>query len=42
VEEHPPQQEETLAPDEPPTPMWLPVLGATLFLVAAILVFAVN
>jgi hypothetical protein len=42
VEEHPTPQEETLAPDEPPTPMWLPVLGAALFLVAAILVFAIN
>jgi hypothetical protein len=40
VEEHPTQSEEILAPDEPPTPLWLPVLGAALFLVAAILVFA--
>jgi len=24
--------EETLAADEAPTPLWLPVLGATLFL----------
>jgi hypothetical protein len=38
VEEH--QPEETLAPDEPPTPLWMPVLGAALFLVAAILIFA--
>ncbi|MEO8178964.1 MAG: hypothetical protein ABI895_09040 [Deltaproteobacteria bacterium] len=37
-----PQPEETLAPDEPQTPMWLPVLGAALFLVAAILVFAAR
>jgi hypothetical protein len=41
VEEHPPA-EETLAPDEPPTPLWLPVLGAALFLLAAILVFAAR
>jgi hypothetical protein len=40
VEEHP--TEETLAPDEPPTPLWLPVLGAALFLVAAILLFAAR
>jgi hypothetical protein len=40
VEEHHSESEETLAPDEPPTPLWLPVLGAALFLVAAILVFA--
>jgi hypothetical protein len=32
--------EETLAPDESPTPMWLPVLGAVLFFVAFILVAA--
>jgi hypothetical protein len=32
--------EEILAPDEAPTPLWLPVLGATLFLLAAIVVFA--
>jgi hypothetical protein len=32
--------EETLAPDESPTPMWLPVLGAMLFFVAFILIAA--
>jgi hypothetical protein len=32
--------EETLAPDESPTPMWLPVLGAVLFFVAFIFVAA--
>jgi hypothetical protein len=42
VEEHHPPQEETLAPDEPPTPLWLPMLGAALFLAAAIFVFAIQ
>ncbi|HTM46465.1 MAG TPA: hypothetical protein VL137_16005 [Polyangiaceae bacterium] len=28
--------EEVLAPDEPPTPLWLPLLGAALFLLAII------
>jgi hypothetical protein len=32
--------EETLAPDESPTPLWLPVLGALLFFVAFILIAA--
>jgi len=32
--------DEILASDEAPTPLWLPVLGATLFLLAAIVVFA--
>jgi hypothetical protein len=32
--------EETLAPDESPTPLWLPVLGAVLFFLAFILVAA--
>jgi hypothetical protein len=32
--------EETLAPDESPTPLWLPVLGAVLFFVAFILIAA--
>jgi hypothetical protein len=32
--------EETLAADEPPTPLWLPVLGVALFLLAAILLVA--
>ena len=32
--------EETLAPDESPTPLWLPVLGAMLFFVAFILIAA--
>jgi hypothetical protein len=32
--------EETLAPDESPTPLWLPVLGAALFFVAFILIAA--
>jgi hypothetical protein len=35
-----PDIEETLAPDELPTPLWLPVLGAGLFLLAFILVAA--
>jgi H+/Cl- antiporter ClcA len=30
------EQEEVLAPDEAPTPMWLPLLGAALLLVAVI------
>ncbi|HKO90580.1 MAG TPA: hypothetical protein VJU61_05480 [Polyangiaceae bacterium] len=38
--EHHEQPEETLAPDEAPTPLWLPVLGGALFLLAAIVVFA--
>jgi hypothetical protein len=32
--------EEILAPDEPPTPLWLPVLGAVLFFVAFIVIAA--
>ena len=36
----PVETEETLAPDELPTPLWLPVLGAALFLVAFILIAA--
>jgi hypothetical protein len=32
--------EETLAPDESPTPLWLPVLGAVLFFVAFIVIAA--
>jgi hypothetical protein len=28
--------EEVLAPDEPPTPLWLPLVGAALFLLAII------
>lgn len=32
--------EEVLAPDEMPTPLWLPVLGAGLFFVAFILIAA--
>ncbi|HTV22139.1 MAG TPA: hypothetical protein VMG12_25795 [Polyangiaceae bacterium] len=32
--------EEVLAPDESPTPLWLPVLGAVLFFVAFILIAA--
>jgi hypothetical protein len=35
-----PNVEETLAADEPPTPLWLPVLGAALFLIAAIVLVA--
>lgn len=31
-----PKSDESLAPDEPPTPLWLPVLGAGLFLLALI------
>lgn len=31
-----PEPEETLAADEPPTPMWLPALGAGLFVLALI------
>lgn len=34
------QSEETLAPDESPTPLWLPVVGAVLFFVAFILIAA--
>jgi hypothetical protein len=32
--------EETLAADEPPTPLWLPALGAGLFFIAFILIAA--
>lgn len=32
--------EEILAPDESPTPMWLPVLGAVMFFVAFIIIAA--
>jgi len=32
--------EEILAADEPPTPLWLPVLGATLFFLAFIWIAA--
>jgi hypothetical protein len=39
VSEHP-DTEETLAADESPTPLWLPVLGAALFLCALILLVA--
>lgn len=35
------EQEEVLAPDEAPTPMWLPLLGAALLLLAVIF-FAVH
>jgi len=35
-----PEGEEVLAADEPPTPLWLPVLGAALFLVVGILAVA--
>jgi hypothetical protein len=39
--EHPEEPaEETLAADESPTPLWLPVLGAVLFFVAFILIAA--
>jgi len=34
------QEEETLAHDEPPTPLWLPVVGAVLFFVGFILLAA--
>jgi hypothetical protein len=37
---HDEPSEEILAPDESPTPLWLPVLGAVLFFVAFILVAA--
>jgi hypothetical protein len=40
VSEHEPLSEEILAADEPPTPMWLPVLGAALFLFGLILLAA--
>jgi hypothetical protein len=32
--------EEKLLPDEAPTPLWLPVVGAVLFFVAFILIAA--
>jgi hypothetical protein len=32
--------EETLLPDESPTPLWLPVVGAVLFFFAFILIAA--
>jgi hypothetical protein len=32
------QQEEVLAPDEAPTPMWLPLLGVALLLFAGLFV----
>jgi hypothetical protein len=35
-----PDVEESLAADEAPTPLWLPVLGAALFLFAAIVLVA--
>lgn len=35
--EHDAETEEVLAPDEAPTPLWLPLLGAGLLLVAAVL-----
>jgi hypothetical protein len=37
---HDEPEEETLAADESPTPLWLPVLGALLFFVAFILIAA--
>ncbi len=37
---HPEDAEETLAADEAPTPLWLPVLGACLFFLAFILIAA--
>jgi hypothetical protein len=40
ADEHPEAQEETLAHDEAPTPLWLPVLGAGLFFIAFILIAA--
>jgi hypothetical protein len=39
-EHHEEPPEETLAPDESPTPLWLPVLGAVLFFVAFIVIAA--
>jgi hypothetical protein len=38
--QHEEPAEETLAADESPTPLWLPVLGAVLFFVALILIAA--
>jgi hypothetical protein len=34
------QGEETLAPDESPTPLWLPIIGAVLFFAGFILLAA--
>jgi hypothetical protein len=34
------ESEETLAPDEAPTPLWLPILGAALFLLGLIYLVA--
>jgi len=39
-EQHGHEGEEVLAADEPPTPLWLPVLGAALFLLAFIWIAA--
>ena len=39
---HDEEVEEVLAPDELPTPLWLPVVGALLFFVAFILVAALR
>jgi hypothetical protein len=36
--EHDGDVEEKLLPDESPTPLWLPVVGAVLFFVAFILI----
>jgi len=33
-------EEETLAPDESPTPLWLPIIGAVLFFVGFIVLAA--
>jgi len=38
--DHDADVEEKLAPDEQPTPLWLPVVGALLFFVAFILIAA--
>jgi hypothetical protein len=38
--QHEEPAEETLAPDEAPTPLWLPVLGAVLFFLAFVWVAA--
>jgi len=38
--EHHDDGEEKLAPDEPPTPLWLPIIGAALFFVGFILLAA--
>jgi hypothetical protein len=37
---HDAEVEETLAPDEQPTPLWLPVVGALLFFAGFILIAA--